>query len=89
VKGVGKGNKLIKAVSIFYPFHLNIVYETQPAKGFVGSALNQVAFQSTHENVGVRRCHFGAHCCATDLYVVLAIEHEVVQLKNMFKQLEK
>jgi hypothetical protein len=41
VKGVGKGNKVIKAVSIFYPFHLDVVYETQPTKGFVGSALKQ------------------------------------------------
>jgi hypothetical protein len=43
-KSVGKGNKVIQAVLIFYPFYLDIVYETQQAKRFVGSPLEQVAF---------------------------------------------
>lgn len=38
--------------------------------------------------IGVRGSHFGAHSCTTYLYVMFAIKHEIVQLENMFKELE-
>lgn len=41
MKGVGKDYEIIQG---FDPFHLNIVYETQPPQRFVGNAKWLIAF---------------------------------------------
>lgn len=60
-KELAKGIGVIKAVSVFDLFHLNIVHEPRRARLFERSFKKQVAFQSSHKYIGKNGSQFGSH----------------------------
>lgn len=60
------------------PDHEDDVNETHPTKWFSGLVVEEIIFQSSHEQICIRWVHTGTHSCAFDLEVVPVSETEAI-----------
>lgn len=74
-----KGDKTTEAAPAPNPPHPDAVHEAQPTKRPERRPRQQAALQTTHEHIGTRWCHPGAHSSATDPKATLPIEHKIIE----------
>ena len=56
----------------------NVIDETQPEAGFLASGVKEILFKETHEQVGIRRGHTGAHGGSLNLEEMFGVDGEMV-----------
>ena len=70
------------------PDHEDVINEPLPDQWLEVICVYICILEPTHEGVGVCRGHFSAHCGASFLKKVAAIEVKVIALKNFVRKLE-
>ena len=82
MKVVTEIEKFLQAFCSFVPFDVDVINITEPRQGFVWYIRKDALFETPHENVGKRRCHFGSHTGTVNLQVVLVVEYKIVVFKH-------
>ena len=84
VAAVETFEELGEGVGSMGPEKENVIDEMQPEAGFLDSGVKEILFKETHEKVGIRRGHKGAHGGSLNLEVMFGVKEQMVVGEDKF-----